>query len=277
MNIVFDIGGSKMRIASSLDGKTLSEPIIHDTPEQYKEGLQLLIKSIKSLSKKNTVATICGCISGVIDRKTGTLLHSPNLRGWEGHSLGKDLSKFAPEVFIENDAAFAGLAEAIHGAGKGYEIVAYMTVSTGVGGARIVQEMIDIRRVGFEPGQQIIDKETLTSVENLVSGKALQKKYGKSPRDITDPVVWKKAAEKLAIGLHNTILHWSPDVVVLGGPMILGTPSIDIGYVEEYLKTIMIMFPELPIITKAKLDDSRGLIGALEYIKQMSGEIELLY
>ena len=30
---------------------------------------------------------------------------------------------------------------------------------------------------------------------------------------------WEELAETFAIGLHNTILHWSPDRVVLGGSM----------------------------------------------------------
>jgi glucokinase len=50
-----------------------------------------------------------------------------------------------------------GLGEAVFGAGKGREIVVYMTISTGVGGARIVGGKIDASAMGFEPGHQIID------------------------------------------------------------------------------------------------------------------------
>lgn len=272
MYIVFDIGGTKIRVAKSEDGMTLSDSIVHDTPESFKEGSALVVKSIRELAKRKKISAIAGGMPGVIDRETGMTYSSPNLRGWENHSLKEKLLKICPDVFIENDAAIVGLGESLYGAGKDYEIVAYITVSTGIGGARIVQEMIDLRRVSFEPGQQIIDKETLNSLESLVSGKAIEKRHGKRAKEITDEQVWKKAAENLAIGLHNTIVHWSPDVVILGGPMILKKPGIDINYVREYLKSIMIMFPTLPEIKLAELEDKGGLYGALEYIRQRKGE-----
>ena len=58
---------------------------------------------------------------------------------------------------IANDTAVVGLGEAHRGAGIGYNIVTYITVSTGVGGTRIVDGRIDRRIYGFEPGHQTID------------------------------------------------------------------------------------------------------------------------
>jgi glucokinase len=278
MYIVFDIGGSKMRIARSDDGQTISEPIVHTTPEHFKDGISLLVKSIRELAKRKPISSITGGIPGIFDRETGTIIHAPNLRGWEGHSLKEKLLKVCPNVFLENDAALCGLGEATYGSGKGYEVIAYITVSTGVGGARIVDNMIDLRRISFEPGQQIIDHQTLNSLESLISGHALEKRYGKAPAMIEDVSVWKKVGELLAIGLHNSILHWSPDVVVIGGPMILKKPGIDIDYVRDHLKSITISYPTLPELKLAELGDINGLMGALAYAHQVSGdETELMF
>jgi predicted NBD/HSP70 family sugar kinase len=268
MYVLFDVGGSHIRIGASDDGVNISDPLVYETPEYYQEGMDLITKAIVQLSNGKDIRAIAGGLPGVLERTTGTLLWSPNLRGWEHNSVKDSLAHLCPNVFIENDAALVGLGEAIHGAGKDFEVVMYMTISTGIGGARIVHQKIDLRRVSFEPGHQIIDADSITSVESRASGRSLQKKYKKAPQDITDSSVWSKATSDIAIAVHNSILHWSPDVVVLGGPMILNKPGIDIQDVAERVKSLMVVFPFLPEIKAASLNIKGGLFGALEYAKQ---------
>jgi hypothetical protein len=55
--------------------------------------------------------------------------------------------------------------------------------------------------------------------------------------------------------------------VVLGGSMITGNPSIPIDKTEQYLKEILKIFPQLPIMRKAELGDLGGLYGALAFLK----------
>lgn len=86
-------------------------------------------------------------------------------------------------MFLANDADLVGLGEAVYGAGKGYKVVAYFTVSTGVGGARIVNKRIDKGVFSFEPGWQYVYGQGLNScnrqmydfLEFFVSGTALAK------------------------------------------------------------------------------------------------------
>ncbi|MCH8048584.1 ROK family protein, partial [Patescibacteria group bacterium] len=61
--------------------------------------------------------------------------------------------------------------------------------------------------------------------------------------------------------------HWSPDIVVLGGSMILGDPFIPLDVVKKYLQGILTVFPKQPTIEKAALGDSAGLYGALDLAK----------
>ena len=143
------------------------------------------------------------------------------------------------EIIIENDASMAGVGEAQFGAGRGFEIVAYITVSTGVGGAKIVNGKIDEHAVGFEPGKQIMDVNSGKTLEDMISGKALQEKFGKHPKEIKDQGVWDNHAWLLAIGLNNIIMEWSPNCVVLGGSMITGDPCIPLDKTENYLKDIL--------------------------------------
>jgi predicted NBD/HSP70 family sugar kinase len=256
-SILFDIGATKIRMAYSVDGEIFEEPKVFETPKNYEEGLKLFVETAKKLAKEREIKKIVGGMSR-------SVLGWPNDYEKFKQDLGERLGA---EIFIENDAAMVGLGEANWGAGRGFEIVAYITVSTGVGGARIVSGKIDERAIGFEPGKQIIDVDTKKTLEEMISGKALAEKTGKHPKEITDENIWDEHAKILAVGLNNIIVEWSPNCVVLGGSMITGNPSISVEKTEQYLKEILKIFPQLPAIRKAELGDFGGLYGALAYLK----------
>lgn len=252
MYLVFDIGGTKMRLALSRDLQTFSEPKVVATPANKSELVKVFAETAQELLGEEKPEAIAGGIS----RRFQDLI--PELQ-----------QVFSCLSFFENDAALAGLGEALSGAGRGAEIVVYLTVSTGVGGARIVEGKIDEKVTGFEPGKQIIDYQNeRQTLEDNVSGRALQQQTGRSPKLITEAVIWERLAKILAYGLHNTVMHWSPSVVVLGGSMITGQPSINLETVKDNLKQISTVFPELPALKAAELADFGGLYGALHFLQQ---------
>ncbi|PCI20006.1 hypothetical protein COB64_02860 [Candidatus Wolfebacteria bacterium] len=269
MYILFDIGGTTTRIASSDDGLTFNDPIIDETPQNFEEGMDLVKNIISTLTHDKKITSIAGGITGVLDKDGKKLVTSPHLSQWVGKPLHEILNKIigAP-VSIKNDTAMVGLGEAVAGGGKNHNIVVYVTVSTGIGGVRIVNGNIDISHFGFEPGHHIVDIENMKSLEDIVSGSAIQKKTGKHPGTIDDDEFWDKKAQQFAVGLHNIIVHWSPDIVVLGGALMIKKPGIDVKQVEKYLKGIMKIFPEIPIIKEAELGHIGGIHGSLEYLKQ---------
>ncbi|MEK7117110.1 MAG: ROK family protein [Patescibacteria group bacterium] len=259
MYILFDIGATKIRIAYSADGEIFEKPKVFETPQSYEEGLRLFAETAQECVQSREVKKIAGGMSRSIP-------------GWTYEKFKNDLGeKFGAAIFIENDAATVGLGEANWGAGRGFKIVAYITVSTGVGGARIVNGKIDEHTVGFEPGKQIIDIEegSNKTLESLISGRALEEETGKHPKEITDQEVWDRRARMLAIGLNNVIVEWSPNVVVVGGSMVTGEPAIPLDKTEQYLKEILKIFPEIPPIKKGELGDFGGLYGALAYLKNI--------
>jgi len=277
MFLLFDIGGTKMRLAVSKDGKSFDEPKIVDTPQDFNAGMSLFQKISMELSGGGKIKAVAGGIAGPLDRGKTKLINSPNLPRWVDKPLKETLQKtLKTPVHLENDAAIVGLGEAVNGAGKGEEIVAYITVSTGIGGARIVDGRIDRNIFGFEPGHQIIDPTgTLCPIcgsaghlEGHLSGVALEARYHKKPYEITDNQVWEEEAKWLAYGLNNTAVYWSPSVIVLGGSMITKSPGISIERVSYHLKKTLTIFPERPRLAKAELGDIGGLYGALEILKQ---------
>jgi predicted NBD/HSP70 family sugar kinase len=276
MYFLFDIGGTKMRFAFSPDGKTFEEPRILPTPRSFAEGVNIFKNAARELSSGRKIQVAAGGITRALGNSENALLKAPGMPNTID-SLRKEFERaIGVPVCFENDSAVCGLGEALHGAGRGHKFVVYITVSTGVGGARIVSGKIDEGAMGFEPGHQIVDMphsfrtefNPVGDLQGFVSGKSLEKRFGKKPKEITDPNVWEELAGELAYGIHNSIVHWSPSVVVLGGSMITGSPAISVERTNFYLKDILKVYPEVPEIKKAELGDVGGLWGALEFAKQ---------
>ena len=278
MYILFDIGGTNMRVALSRDGETFGDPKIIPTPKDFDAGMLALKNIATELTHGEQIMGAAGGIAGTLSRDRATFLNGPHLAGWNGKPIKAALEgAFGAPTYVENDTAIVGLGEAVAGAGKGYPIVAYITVSTGVGGVRIVNQKIDVSAMGFEPGHQIFDAGgglhdksvggRGIDLEGYISGTAISERYLKKPYEITDEAFWDDMARLLAYGLHNTIVHWSPDIVVIGGSM-MNKIGIPIDRVHAHLKGILHIFPELPVIAHSALADIGGIHGALVYIKQ---------
>jgi len=269
MYILFDIGGTQMRLAVSSNLKTFGQPVIVKTPRNFSAGVKLFNQTALKLSRGQKIKGVAGGIAGVFDKQKTKLLNSPNLKGWVNKPLKQSIQKtFKSPVLIENDADMAGLGEAVYGAGKGDSIVAYLTISTGIGGTRIVDRKIDQNSMGFEPGHQVIEVAgKLAELEKAIGGNKIKSRYGKSAGEINDRKIWHDINRALAAGLNNVLVFWSPDVIVLGGGM-MKNKQMKISDVQLHLKKINSIFPKIPPIKKAQLKDLGGLYGTLHYLKQ---------
>lgn len=272
MYILFDIGGSKIRIAASYQGKKIDVIEVLKTPKNFKEGISIFKKTIPDLAKGKKIHAVAGGVPGFFDRKKEKIIGcAPNISGWVNKPLAKEIKKITKSpVYLENDADLVGLGEAFYGAGRGHLNIAYFTVSTGVGGGLITNGKISPSIKITEPGKQIIDLKNNLTLENLVSGRAIEKKYRKKPYEILDKKFWGHLAEILAVGVQNTIAHWSPDLVIIGGSMMKKI-GIKVPQVEFHLKNILKKTKTdllIPKIKKATLGDLGGLYGALIRVKQ---------
>ena len=278
MYIIFDIGGTKTRIARSDDLKTFGAPVVFDTPQNADLGIRNIIDVARNLAGEEKVNAIAGGVPGPVQPETGVPVKIPNLSEWAGRPIAQIIAQeLGTHGFLANDAALGALGEAHFGAGRGRSIVAFLTISTGVGGARIVNGKIDEASLGFEPGHEIIDADkTLcpdcdgNDLESYISGRSLAHRYKKEkPYQVTDPRVWNEELPQfLAYGLHNIIVHWSPDIIVLGGPMIVGDPAISIPETARRLALIPWESGHIPPIVKAELGAFSGLYGAMAYLKE---------
>jgi len=287
MYLLFDIGGTKMRLAVSADGVTFDEPKIIFTPPDFDTAKDKISDVFNKLTNGKRIDLAVGGIPGILDSDRNVLIKAPNLSQWVGKPIKIEFEQlFSATTFLVNDADLAGLGEAVSGAGKNSQRVAYLTISTGIGGVLIVNGKLGKSNLSYEPGHQIIDVDssiwpkskryeklgvTIGSISSLISGKALQARYGKDAREIKDPKVWEEVCWLLAVGINNMIVFWNPDIVVLGGGMMQSS-EISVEILKSNLKEILKIFPKIPEIKKAELGDLGGLHGALAYLKQIQNK-----
>jgi glucokinase len=269
--LVFDIGGTNMRVALSHDGRRFGTPIKVPTPSRYADGLQELERHARVLAGSKKITKIVGGVAGTLDSQRTRLLNAPHYHGWVKKPLKRDLERrFHAPVLLENDADLVGLGEATQGAGRGAKILAYITISTGIGGSRIVDGKIDQTHLGFEPGHQILELHGKTRCscgghgdwESLASGTAVYRRFHRHPKTITSQRTWKEISEIVGVGLVNVCVFWSPDRIVLGGSMVK-KPGLLLPVVRQSLRKRFPLWPTLPKIVFSQLGDWGGLYGAL--------------
>jgi predicted NBD/HSP70 family sugar kinase len=251
MYLLFDIGATNMRFAVTDKSNSLETPRIVSTIENFDTAIQTIQEIAKELLHGRVLEGVVGGVRALNKEKTSLETH-PTIHLWEEKPLQVSLQKaLGVSVVLENDATMAAVGEAVFGAGKDHNVFAYVTVSTGVGSTLVVNKVVaqqdfKLRLV------QVKGK----SLEEQVSGSGIEQQYGKKPKEIVDNAVWEELATKLAFGLDALVKEWKPEVIVLGGAMILGNPAISLKKTQEYMKE------QVPLV-QAKLGDLSGLYGAL--------------
>lgn len=276
--VVFNIGGTTTRIAVTGDLTELNQVESFPTPSNPKEALKKIVQVANELLGEGVaVEAAAGGIRGQLTEDRQAMHHDDILQQWQDHPITPVLQEaWQCPVYLENDTALAALGEATRGAGKDFSLVVYHSISTGVGGAKVEYGWLDEASVGFEPGHQVIDidrtvlgPDITPTLENLVSGQAIEARTDNKPYNIPqEDVMWDTLASYLGQGLRNTILYWSPEVIVLGGPMILGNPRIPLDAIRSYTIEALDGFVDSPFITTATLGETASLYGSLTYIGQ---------
>ena len=270
MHILADIGGTKMRLAATVDRQVFTEPLILTTPQGYDEALALLCRSIHDLSRGEAMEKIVIGLPVLLSRDKRSIEDAKNIPEWKDRSFAQDIEEsLKTRVHLENDVALVALGEAVHGAGKGSKKIVYLTVSTGVNAALVRDGFIDQEYRGVSTGSQYVEMGDLPITwEDMISGKSIAKRYSKQPKEIAkDDPIWEKLARITAFGLHNTIAHWTPDRVVLGGSMF-NTVGISVERVIWHLSALATEGRDRPEVVHSQLGDVGGLWGGLALSNQ---------
>jgi glucokinase len=282
-----DIGGTSIRAALLDEERNIIDKLkLENEVEKGPEyNIDKLINKINSDWKdKNIIGIGAGC-PGVINLKEGIITKASNLSSWEGFNVRKYIEeKSGIKTAFNNDANIAGLAEAMIGAAKGAESVFYMTVSTGVGGALIIDNKI-INGFNSLAGEvcSLIINEDKYSHSGLVQGGLEGQCSGTSiariaknifNKDLTTKEVfdlYKEGNEKaveiidnlvenLSKGISNIIAVVDPEVIVLGGSVILYNQDLLSKIIEKVKEKVL--KKDSVDIRIAQIGDDAGLRGA---------------
>jgi predicted NBD/HSP70 family sugar kinase len=263
------VGGTKTRISLSKNLKDIDEIFVFETKEKYEDFLKVIEKF-----KERKIRQACFGLAGNFDKKKEKLIYAPNLKDYEERNLKKDLERILKcKVILENDAVLAGLGEAHFGAGKNYKIFSYLTFSSGIGGAKIVNYKVDENVFGFEPGHSLFllnfrvsPREVRVSpreVEDLIGGKSLENFSNKRLEEIKDKKFWREITKIYALFLVNVSLFWSTEVIIIGGGI---SKRLDFKILNKDFRGFHPLGWRVKIL-KSKLKDLSGIYGGLVKLK----------
>ena len=265
MYILIDIGGTNTRVALTRDRETFGDPSIFPTEQNFDTWFSQVLHHITALTGGEQITAIILGMAGSFSPDHSSVYASPHLPEWRGINLREKLGGwFNCATVIENDTALVGLGEALYGGGRGHDIVVYITISTGVGGVRIVDGKVDRNKFGFEIGHQIVNEGK--EIEYYLAGSSHQTRFGMPSKEIKDKKFWKEVNYYTGVLAANTTMYWSPSVIVFGGPVM---KDIDIIEVENVMGGFTKIYETLPAITRNELGDLGGLYGGMALSKQL--------
>lgn len=217
MIIGVDIGGTKtFLVVFAENGKILKE-VRFETNRNYEEFLTELKKHADSL-ETNKAKAACAAIPGLLNRRSGIVENLGNLP-WKDKHIRHDISVAlgVKNVLIENDSKLAGLAEGRH-IRETYKRVFYLTISTGIGGALVVNGKLSPDVIDMEIGKSPLQVNgVIQDWEEFASGRAFFEKYGKKAVDVDEETIWEEFSHNINLGLGVICAAYQPDVIVFGG------------------------------------------------------------
>lgn len=164
-----DIGGTKINVClGNAQGKIYaSKRILTQTCKGAKQGLMATAELLFELLEEqgialNDLSAIGISAPGPVSTKQGTLLHPPNLPGWENAEVVRFFKEtFQKPIYFNNDANAAALAEFLFGSCRGTANLFYLTCSTGMGGGAIIDKRLvqGITDTAAEVGHFVLDPQ----------------------------------------------------------------------------------------------------------------------
>ncbi len=310
---VVDIGGTKIVAGIATAGEILATTKIatdvFDGADAVTARITTAIRDVqRQLSlESRTLDGVGVSVPGPLDSTLGVVSFSPNLH-WVDYPIAARLSAALEgvPVVIDDDGNCAGHGEAAFGAGIGYRHQVYLTISTGIGGAVILDGRVhrgfcdaagEVGHMTIVPGGPDCLCGNSGCLEALASGTAIGRRGGQllaqdqspllaalagnDPERVTAPMVFEAAAAGdalcelllddvatyLGLGLANIVHLLNPEAIILGGG-VMEQGEVLLPRIDQRMRTHLFKVQREGLVVKrAALGDRGGLWGALQLIK----------
>ncbi|MEK7216740.1 MAG: ROK family protein, partial [Chloroflexota bacterium] len=244
------------------------------TPADDPASLQRMIEQLLATNDGMIEAVVVG-VPGVVDYQDGSVLRFPNLPGWNGQISEEQLTdELDIPVQLANDADLAALGEHRYGAGRGFNDIVYVTVSTGIGAGVVIEGLLLTARYSLgEIGQSVVDWNTGEVLEAVASGTALAQAAGMDARTVVERAFegdkaalghLDRAGRALGAGLLNLVRLYAPEAIIVGGGLGLAAGGLLLDPVRAVWERSATGAP-WPQLIPAALGDDAGLMGAAAF------------
>jgi glucokinase len=302
--VAIDIGGTRLRVAVfPSDGITPVNTGYAATRGMDEGVFNRLTALIDSAWPSGTVDAISVAAPGPLNPFTGMVISTPNIPAWKNYPLAKKLlQKYRVKAFLGNDANLAALGEWKYGAGLGHHDVLYLTISTGIGGGVICNDMLiegsrgmtaEFGHVTVLPGGPVCSCGLHGHLEAVASGTAIaryvkeqiasgrdtiiERKPDLNARDIAEAAnkgdflaneAFTRAGGFIGQALAEFVHIFNPSIVILGGGVTQAGRLI-LNPIRESLNNNIMNRSYLDEfqLTTSKLGDDAGLLGALTHAR----------
>ena len=239
-------------------------------------------------------------VTGPVDPATGRLFTPPNTdSNLAGLDLGADLARSTGlDVRVDRDTNVAALGEHAFGAARGVANFVYMTVSTGVGGAVMLDGRLlrGVDGVAGEIGHISVDRVGPSCgcgrrgcLEAIASGPAIARRAGDlaeeggplheilasgraltgkdvdecaAAGDIAARLVLESAARAVASACVDMANAFNPELIVIGGGVAIAHPQWISRACECVAREALVPANRAGIVVPAQLGDDVSLVGA---------------
>ncbi|MCG9128481.1 ROK family protein [Candidatus Poribacteria bacterium] len=311
--IGIDIGGTKLATVVADKNAKILNKIRRPTesnkgPEFAIQTLfEMIYETIEDVNiKKQDISGIGVSCGGPLDTKTGIVYSPPNLPGWDAYPLKNRLeNEFNIQSVIENDANASALAEYRFGGGKGYDIVLYMTMSTGIGGGIVINGEIyhgtndSAGEVGHQillPNGPLCGCGKRGCLEALCSGPSIARRAKETVENYPESLILTlvngdidsiksehvfeaaKQEDEVALklvdvtayymgwGIANLVNILNPDIVLLG-TIAIAAGDLLLDPIRKTVSDLAMIRPaEVVRIMPAKLGESLGDMAAISLV-----------
>lgn len=288
-SIGIDLGGTNIRVGYVREDGEITHVVKAETVKSA--SIEPLITQIVGLIDQlpplpSAIVGVGIGVPGPVRAKDGYVYVMPNLK-YHDIALKQLLEARLPyQVHVGNDANVAALAEAKSGAGKGFDTVQFVTVSTGIGGGLVIGDRLITGSIGYaqEVGNMIVvpngrqQSEVMNNGawEAQCSGTALVDqalKLGYTLKHAGE--VFEKASKEaplaslvhswigwMGTALANMVNLYEPDIFILGGGVMKSREYFFDALVEDVKSKVFKGMRPYINIKIAAYDQDAGLIGA---------------
>ena len=300
--VAIDFGGTRLRAACfdralNILGRAETPTLAHEPQHRV---IERIIRVSREVWPQDEAVEAVGISAPCPMAYTGLIRHAAVVPDWDDVPLARLVSEaFAGvPVYMENDANLGALAEYHKGAAQGKNPAVYITISTGIGGGVVIDGRLFTGKDGLaiEPGHtkyrgkdgKIYSLQDFAAGPGLVrlaklhlaeqkaesvlrdAGEITGKVVGDAALagDVLARAVIEEAGWWLGLGLVNVAHMLNPEVIVLGGSvMLLGDLLLNPARRVIQATAVDPLFYHDGLLQAAHLGDDVCLVGAASYAR----------